>query len=603
VIAAAFIACAMLAPTLPAQDSQSGANAPPKRIRIGGNVEQAQLIHMVPPAYPADAKIAHIAGTVVLHAVIARDGSVQSVIPISGPPMLLQPSIDAVKQWTYKPTKLAGEPVEVDTTISIVFTLGDNRSQDADKEPQPQAPAAFAAYNGAAREARSVSFDTNAKLERVFLADMFVAFLGLQIPQPIYPEEAIRERVSGTVVMDLVVSQDGTVKEATSVSGPPMLATAAADAARKWTFDGDASQESPVEAEFHAMIVYPLGANPPADYKETRDHAPVMPLIIAVSPADAPSTYPAAARAGKAPFPDTLEGMKEQMEGALEVGRFADDTGFYNALDSFAIEDPKVWLEKNFGASAAAALVPEYETSLFHFKEHMARMRGYWNSSAGSLLRVGGEVTPKPPAGDANSEPPHLLSPLGLENYRFNIFTGRTDPGDWVFSFVYLDGAFRIIGGSYAFWDDDWSKSRMRMPMVIADLARGQLQQDRLALNKGIEGIETLCPGDGLVRVLMSPKVAAERLELRVEPVYPEEAKAKGIEGTVLFQVIIGRDGSVKELELQDGDPLLSKAAEQAVRQWRYKPMIYYETTVSRERPAEMDTAISVEFKLNQPAH
>ena len=105
-----------------------GPPPPPKpvqqRIRVGGNVQAAKLIRQPLPVYPQIAKTAHIQGTVVLHAIISKDGSVQEVQYISGPPLLMRSAMDAVKQWRYQPTTLNGEAVEVDTTISVVFTLG-----------------------------------------------------------------------------------------------------------------------------------------------------------------------------------------------------------------------------------------------------------------------------------------------------------------------------------------------------------------------------------------------------------------------------------------------------------------------------------------------
>lgn len=107
-------------------DSSQSAQAAPTvhRIRVGGNVQAAKLIRQPLPVYPQIAKTAHISGTVVLHAIIAKDGTVQEVQYISGHPLLLRAATDAVKQWQYEPTLLSGEPVEVDTTISVVFTLG-----------------------------------------------------------------------------------------------------------------------------------------------------------------------------------------------------------------------------------------------------------------------------------------------------------------------------------------------------------------------------------------------------------------------------------------------------------------------------------------------
>jgi protein TonB len=104
-----------------------GPPPPPKvqqRIRVGGQVESANLIHKVDPIYPQIAKTAHISGTVILHAIIGKDGTVQDLQFVSGPPLLMRSAMDAIKQWRYRPTMLNGEAVEVDTTISVVFTLG-----------------------------------------------------------------------------------------------------------------------------------------------------------------------------------------------------------------------------------------------------------------------------------------------------------------------------------------------------------------------------------------------------------------------------------------------------------------------------------------------
>ena len=96
---------------------------PVKRMRIASRVAEANLIHDVAPQYPPEAGRARIEGAVVLMAVIGKDGSVQDVRVESGLPMLAQAAIDAVKQWRYRPYLLNGEPVEVDSRITINFTL------------------------------------------------------------------------------------------------------------------------------------------------------------------------------------------------------------------------------------------------------------------------------------------------------------------------------------------------------------------------------------------------------------------------------------------------------------------------------------------------
>ena len=92
-------------------------------IRVGGNVQAARIVNRVQPVYPPLARQTRISGTVRLHAIISKDGTIQQLEVISGHPLLQQAALDAVRQWRYQPTLLNGEPVEIDTTIQVKFTL------------------------------------------------------------------------------------------------------------------------------------------------------------------------------------------------------------------------------------------------------------------------------------------------------------------------------------------------------------------------------------------------------------------------------------------------------------------------------------------------
>ncbi len=87
------------------------------------SIEPAMLIHRVEPIFPA---LARQTGRVELRAIIATDGSVRSLQTISGDPLFYQSALDAVRQWRYKPTYLNGNPVEVDTRITVIYTLTHN---------------------------------------------------------------------------------------------------------------------------------------------------------------------------------------------------------------------------------------------------------------------------------------------------------------------------------------------------------------------------------------------------------------------------------------------------------------------------------------------
>lgn len=103
----------------------------PMRIRIPGTMQSPALNYVVQPEYPTDAKVT---GAVVLHAVIANDGTVSKLDYVSGPPFLTNAAIEAVKQWRYRPTLLNGQPAEVDTTINVIFAL----DKKGNLKPQPR---------------------------------------------------------------------------------------------------------------------------------------------------------------------------------------------------------------------------------------------------------------------------------------------------------------------------------------------------------------------------------------------------------------------------------------------------------------------------------
>lgn len=95
----------------------------PQRVRISQGVTKGLLIRRVEPTYPPLARSARVQGEVVLSAVISVNGDIENLQLVSGHPMLVPAAITAVKQWKYKPYLLNGQPTEVETTITVIFTL------------------------------------------------------------------------------------------------------------------------------------------------------------------------------------------------------------------------------------------------------------------------------------------------------------------------------------------------------------------------------------------------------------------------------------------------------------------------------------------------
>src|SRR5262249_52849716 len=95
----------------------------PPRLRIGGNVQAANLISKVTPPYPPDAQPARVQAVVRFTAFMGKVGPIEKLDLVAGPPFLVPAATDAVKQWIYRPTLLNGNPVEVVTQIDVNFTL------------------------------------------------------------------------------------------------------------------------------------------------------------------------------------------------------------------------------------------------------------------------------------------------------------------------------------------------------------------------------------------------------------------------------------------------------------------------------------------------
>jgi protein TonB len=93
-------------------------------LKVSSGTVAGMALSQPTPVYPPIAKAAHVQGVVVLHAIISKQGTIENLSVISGPPMLTTSAVDAVRRWRYRPYLLNGDPVEVETTINVNFTFG-----------------------------------------------------------------------------------------------------------------------------------------------------------------------------------------------------------------------------------------------------------------------------------------------------------------------------------------------------------------------------------------------------------------------------------------------------------------------------------------------
>jgi TonB family protein len=248
-----FLSGALVAtPLRPQQQSASSSSAAsristlethPPRIQVPADFEDLNVARRVPAMFPPVLG-RRMTGTVVLRVIVARDGAVQKVTYISGPENLAASASDAVKQWKYKPASFNDQPVEVETTVNIVFSL-----------PPPPPPLGLPGNpSGAASDLPSppavqpIRIRVPAGLAKKFVIRPVLAS---------HPPHALFDlHLGGTVLMHVIISQDGSVQKVNYISGPEELKRAAMDAMQEWRYKPALLNGEPVEVDTTSEIVF-----------------------------------------------------------------------------------------------------------------------------------------------------------------------------------------------------------------------------------------------------------------------------------------------------------------------------------------------------------
>ena len=160
--------------------------APGGPARISAAVVAGMALSKPDPVYPAEAKAAHVQGAVILHAIISKQGAIEKLEVISGNGMLVNSARDAVSQWTYKPYLLNGQPVEVETSITVNYTFGDSTNVVGPVPPADEAS------NGVRQVGGGVTGP-----------------VVIYQPEPEFTKEAKKAKVQGVVTVSLVVDEHG----------------------------------------------------------------------------------------------------------------------------------------------------------------------------------------------------------------------------------------------------------------------------------------------------------------------------------------------------------------------------------------------------------
>lgn len=240
--------CVALLLLLSSLSSLAAAQVVATRVRVSQGVMSGLVDTKVNPVYPPLARQARIQGKVLLQAFISKTGDVEDISLISGHPMLAPAAIEAVKQWKYRPYRLNGEPVEVETQIQLNFVLSDTPARGG--------------------IAQSVSGDQSGSIEsmpstgnvpqRVRISQGIAQGLLLKKVNPQYPPEARDEQIQGTVVLQVIIDKEGDVANLVAISGDSALVPAAIDAVRQWKYRHYLLNGTPVEVETQVQVNFTL---------------------------------------------------------------------------------------------------------------------------------------------------------------------------------------------------------------------------------------------------------------------------------------------------------------------------------------------------------
>lgn len=232
----------------------------PQRIRVSAGVASGLLESKVDPVYPPLARQARIQGTVVLKVTISKTGEVEHVDLDSGHPMLAPAAIEAVKQWKYKPFLLNGNPLVVETSVEVNFTLADNPPAQGVAGDQPGGIPDGQIGNvlGGIAPSTPGSDPRPAVPQRIRVSSGVAQGLLVRKVNPAYPPDAKDQHIQGIVVLRVNIDKEGNVYKVELISGHPLLAPAAMEAVKQWKYRPYLLNQIPIEVETQVQVNFTL---------------------------------------------------------------------------------------------------------------------------------------------------------------------------------------------------------------------------------------------------------------------------------------------------------------------------------------------------------
>jgi TonB family protein len=221
---AKYVLCIMIIAMACAAQQPAGSGASPAVAQIAPAEAEELLIASVVPQYPSDGRFNQIQNNEVLEIRIDELGNVTDAHVKSGHPLFAQSSLEAVKQWKFRPYLVNGAPVPVETTVLIAFRLSDQGH--APPVPEGVTPCAVAM----ATTEKGAEFK-GPQMVRKQLEERLIARV-----DPPYPQFAKIAHIQGDVVLYVRIDKQGHVAKLSALGGHPILVQAALDAVKQWTY-------------------------------------------------------------------------------------------------------------------------------------------------------------------------------------------------------------------------------------------------------------------------------------------------------------------------------------------------------------------------------
>ena len=311
-----------------------------------------------------------------------------------------------------------------------------------------------------------------------------------------------------------------------------------------------------------------------------RRFALLLILLLSVPSLQGQVTKPAPVAGQNAVYAESSDGLRQMVLDILKAKKAGDDAAFGKLLSSLVLPNHEAWMIATFGEPMGKRIALLYGERSSQLTGQLTSAFAAVLDEALTIVEIDSRDEPKvrlPGEGNAPGIVLNKQRPARLYEVRFHSLDRQKSKHMW--HFAYVDGGFRYLGHLRPAPEDDFSGG------VVGGLPGGVPADTNLSAPPPSPPPKALPVGDNVMRA---------QLIKMVMPKYSPLAAQAHLTGSVLFHVILAKDGTVTQIDIVSGHPLLVQAALDAVKQWQYEP------TLLNGEAVEVDTTVTVNFQLDK---